>query len=229
MLKTSFGFKTWFIYQMKYPEVLFMLGIREMVQCHRTSVIMQLAHQSLPMPGLLLRCFWTAASGVDSCASGRIGVFPKISSLAFHLILFCYKKNGCYFCISGCNIPKKLWSFYFSSAIVHVCLLKKNSAILPEEYFCLLNISSWVGEHVCHGTSYYSSLPLQTGKIELHCTLPIIQLSVLSRGSLSANPVICVVVSTIFLLQATTTSYLSPASDILGRGSFFSDFSRLAV
>lgn len=66
-------------------------------------------------------------------------------------------------------------------------------------------------------------------KIKLHCTLPIIQLSILSRGSLSENSIICDVASAIFLLQATAASYLSPASDILGCGSFFSDFSELAV
>lgn len=86
--KTNFAFKTWFVYKLKYPEFLFMLGIREVVKCHKTAVNMQLAHQPFPVPGLLLRCLWTAASGVDSCASGRIGVFPKISSLAFHLISF---------------------------------------------------------------------------------------------------------------------------------------------
>jgi len=74
------------------------------------------------------------------------------------------------------------------------------------------------------------TLPLQISNIKLCCTLSIIQLAIVRRGSISAHSVSCSVSSAIILLQVVVASCLSPASDTLVvLVSFFSEFKRLAV
>lgn len=79
-------------------------------------------------PSLCQVSFWDASEqllqGWIHVLQGGLVLFQRFHLLHFILFHFCYTKNGCYFCISGCNISKKLCSFYFPSAIARVCLLK---------------------------------------------------------------------------------------------------------